>query len=86
MWRIPVLLGGVLLAASTYAQQPDTSRNPNDAYTRDTYNRPVETRTGPGNWGLLGLFGLTGLLGLRRGETIARGRDEYLNEQRRKVA
>lgn len=91
MYRIPVLIGAMLLTASTFAQQTDTSPNPNpnpDAYTRDTYNynRPVEGRTGYGNWGLLGLLGLTGLFGLRRGETIVRGRDEYLNEQRRRVA
>lgn len=87
MLRIPVLIGAMLLTASTFAQQTDTSRNPNpDAYTPDAYNRPVEGRTGNGNWGLLGLLGLTGLLGLRRGETIVRGRDEYLNEQQRRVA
>jgi MYXO-CTERM domain-containing protein len=87
MCRMPVFIGALLLTASTFAQEPDTSRIPNpDAYTRDSYNRPVEVKTGYGNWGLLGLLGLAGLLGLRRGETIARGRNEYLNEQRPKVA
>jgi hypothetical protein len=87
MRRIPVWVGAMLLAMCTFAQQPDATPNTNpDAYTRDTYSRPVEGRTGYGNWGLLGLLGLTGLLGLRRGETIVRSRDEYLNEQRRKVA
>jgi MYXO-CTERM domain-containing protein len=89
MCRMSVLIGTMLLATSVFAQEPDTSRTTNpDAYTRDTYTRPVEGRTGSGygNWGLLGLLGLTGLLGLRRGETIVRGRDEYLNEQRRRVA
>lgn len=93
MWRIPVLIGAMLLTVSAFAQTPDTSRYPN-ADTRDTYNRPVEGRTGYpvegrtgyGDWGLLGLLGLTGLLGLRRRETIVRGREEYLNEQRRRVA
>lgn len=87
MFRVPLLIGAALLAASAFGQQQDTSRNPNpDAYTRDTYSRPTEVRTDYGNWGLLGLLGLTGLFGLRRRETIVRGRDEYLNEQRRRVA
>jgi MYXO-CTERM domain-containing protein len=86
MCRAPVLIGVALLTASAFGQQPDTSQNPNpDAYTRDTYGRPVDVRTDYGNWGLLGLLGLTGLFGLRRRETIVRG-DEYLNEQRRRVA
>jgi MYXO-CTERM domain-containing protein len=86
MCRAPVLIGAVLLTASTFGQQPDTSRIPNpDAYTRDSYNRP-EVTTGYGNWGLLGLLGLTGLFGLRRRETMVRGRGEYLNEQGRRVA
>ena len=87
MRKASVLIGTVLLTASAFGQQPDTSRNPNpDAYTRDAYGRPVEVGTGYGNWGLLGLLGLSGLLGLRRRETIVRGRDEYLDEQRRRVA
>jgi MYXO-CTERM domain-containing protein len=85
MFRVPVLIGAMLLTASAFAQQPDTSQNPNPyGSTQDTYNRPMEVRTGPGNWGLLGLLGLAGLLGLRRGETVRR--DEYLDEQRRRVA
>ena len=87
MCRVPLLIGAMLLTASAFGQQPDTIRNPNaDTYTRDTYGRPAEVRTDYGNWGLLGLLGLTGLLGLRRRETIVRGRDEYLDEQRRRVA
>ena len=87
MRRVPLFIGAILLTASTFAQEPNTTRNPNpDTNTRDYYNRPVEVGTGYGNWGLLGLLGLTGLLGLRRRETIVRGRDEYLNEQRRRVA
>jgi MYXO-CTERM domain-containing protein len=88
MCRVPLVLGAALLTASAFGQQqPDTTRNLNpDAYNRDAYNRPTEVRTDYGNWGLLGLLGLTGLLGLRRRETIVRGRDEYLNEQRRRVA
>jgi MYXO-CTERM domain-containing protein len=87
MCRVPVFIGALLLTASTFAQQPDTSQIPNpDTYNQNAYNRPAEVRTGYGNWGLLGLLGLAGLLGLRRGETVARGRDEYLDEQRRRVA
>lgn len=97
MFRIPVLIGAMLLATGAFAQQPDTSPNTNpNAYTPDTYSRPMEGRAGYGNagygnsgyglWGLLGLLGLSGLLGLRRSETIVRGRDEYLDEQRRRVA
>jgi len=87
MCRVPLLIGAALLTVSAFGQQPDTSRYPSpDAYTRDTYSRPTEARTDYGNWGLLGLLGLTGLLGLRRREPIVRGREEYLNEQRRRVA
>ena len=94
MRRMPLFIGAMLLTASSFAQEPNTTVNPTpDTSTRDYYNRPVEGRTGYnygntnyGNWGLLGLLGLTGLLGLRRRETIVRGRDEYLNDQRRRVA
>jgi len=93
MRRVPLFIGAMLLTASSFAQEPNTTGNPSpDTSTRDYYNRPVEGRTGYGNytnygnWGLLGLLGLTGLLGLRRRETIVRGRDEYLNDQRRRVA
>jgi len=88
MCRMPMFIGAILLTASAFAQQqPDTNQNPNpDAYTPNTYNRPVEVRTGYGNWGLLGLLGLTGLLGRGRRETIVRGRDEYVNEPGRRVA
>jgi MYXO-CTERM domain-containing protein len=89
MNRAHVLIGVLLLTASGFAQQPGTTRNPSlnpDAYTRDTYNRPVQYRTGSGNWGLLGLFGLLGLSGLRRRDTMVRGRDEFISEQRRRVA
>ena len=82
MHRIYVLTGVVLLTASSFAQQPQ-SPSP-DTYTREPYNRPVERTSGTGNWGLLGLLGLTGLLGLRRRGAI--GRDEYVTDQRRKVA
>ena len=85
MKRAPYLLGALLLAVAGFAQQPDTARNP-DTYTRDTYNRPVETTSGYGNWGLLGLLGLTGLFGARRRETIVHTRDEYTAEQRRKAS
>ena len=81
MHRIYVLTGVVLLTASSFAQQPQNT-NP-DTYTREPYNRPVERTAGTGNWGLLGLLGLTGLLGFRR---RAIGRDEYITDQRRKVA
>ena len=91
---VPLFIGAMLLTASSFAQEPNTTVNPNpDTSTRDYYNRPVEGRAGYGNygnnygnWGLLGLLGLTGLLGLRRRETIVRGRDENLNDQRRRVA
>jgi MYXO-CTERM domain-containing protein len=87
MNRIHPLIGILLLTTASYAQQPDTTRNPNsDAYNRDTYNRPVEYTSGSGNWGLLGLFGLAGLLGLRRRETIIRSRDEFSTEQRRRAS
>ena len=86
MYRVH-LLAGVLLAVSGFAQQPDTSRNPNpDAYSRNTYNQPVEVTHGSGNWGLLGLLGLTGLFARRRRDTIGRDRDEYVREQGRRVA
>jgi len=82
MHRIHVLTGVLLLTASSFAQQP---QNPNpDTYTQGPYNRPVERTSGTGNWGLLGLLGLTGLLGLRRRGII--DRDEYVTNQRRKVA
>jgi MYXO-CTERM domain-containing protein len=85
MRRASLFIGAVLLTASGFAQPTDTSRVPNpDAY--NTYNRPVNVRTGPGNWGLLGLLGLAGLFGLRRGQTVIRDREDYLNEQRRRVA
>ena len=87
MCRVPLLIGAALLTVSAFGQQPDTTRNPSpDAYTRDTYGRPAEVRTDYGNWGLLGLLGLSGLFGLRRGERIIRDREDYLNEQRRRVA
>jgi hypothetical protein len=79
---VHVLNGVLLLTVSSFAQQP---QNPNpDTYTREPYNRPVERTPGTGNWGLLGLLGLSGLLGLRQRGAI--GRDEYVTDQRRKVA
>lgn len=85
-----VIIGAALFTGSMLAQPTTTSPNPNpDTFDQNTYpynNRPVEVRTGHGGWGLLGLFGLTGLLGLRRRDSIVRGQDEYLNEQRRRVA
>lgn len=88
MYRATVIIGAVLLTAPGFAQQPQTTRNPNpNAYTyNQPDNRPVEVRNGNGGWGLLGLLGLTGLLGLRRRETIVRGRDAYFDEKGRKVA
>jgi MYXO-CTERM domain-containing protein len=87
MCRAPVLIGAVLLAASAFAQQPNANPNPYpDTYNRDAYGRPVEIRTGYGNWGLLGLIGLAGLFGGRRRETIIRGREEFLNEPRNRAA
>ena len=85
MNRAPVILGVLLLTAACFAQQPDTSRNP-DTYTRDNYNRPVETGSSAGNWGLLGLLGLTGLIGARRRDTTIHTRDEYTTEQQRRRA
>ena len=85
MKRTPIILGVLLLTVAGFAQQPDTSRNP-DTYTRDNLNRPVETGPSAGNWGLLGLLGLTGLLGARRRETTVHTRDEYTTEQRRKAS
>ena len=85
MKRAPYLFGVLLLTVAGFAQQPDTSRNP-DTYTRDTYNRPVETGSSYGNWGLLGLLGLTGLFGARRRETTINTRDEYSTEQQRRRA
>jgi MYXO-CTERM domain-containing protein len=81
----------MLFAGSIFAQPTPTTPSPNptpDTYDtyNNPYNRPVEVRTGHGGWGLLGLLGLTGLLGLRKRDTIVRGQDEYLNEQRRRVA
>ena len=93
MYRAHVLIGVLLVAASTgfAQQQPDRSLNPDaSTYTRDTYSRPVETSSGRGNWGLLGLLGLAGLLGRRRSEqtTVLRDRDEFTNvtEQRRRAS
>jgi MYXO-CTERM domain-containing protein len=90
MCRASVTIGVVLLAASAFAQQSGTTQNANpNTYPQNTYNQPytpVEVRHGNGGWGLLGLFGLAGLLGLRRREAIVRGRDEYVGEQRRRVA
>ena len=85
MHRTRAFLGALLLVAPIFAQQPNTTQNPN-TYTRDTYNRPVERTSGTGNWGLLGLLGLTGLLGHRRRETIVHGRDEYVGGQWRKAS
>jgi MYXO-CTERM domain-containing protein len=82
MHRIHVLIGILILAASSFAQQPQNSSP--DTYTREPYTGPVERTSGRGNWGLLGLFGLSGLLGLRRRRTV--GLDEYGTEPRRKVA
>ena len=84
MHRIHVLTGILILAASSFAQQPQNPNPSPDTYTREPYTRPVERTSGGGNWGLLGLFGLSGLLGLRRRRTV--GLDEYGTEPRRKVA
>lgn len=82
-----VIIGATLFIGSIFAQPTTPSPNPNpDTYDQNTYNRPIEVRTGRGGWGLLGLFGLCGLFGLRKRETIVRGQDEYLNDQRRRVA
>jgi MYXO-CTERM domain-containing protein len=87
MKRVLFPIGILLLTAVGFAQQPDTSRNPtSDTYTRDNYNRPVESRSSYGNWGLLGLIGLTGLLGGRRRETTVHTRDEFSTEQRRRAS
>ena len=87
MYRANLLAGVLFLTAFGFAQQPDTSRNPNpDAYTRDTYNRPVEVTHGYGNWGLLGLLGLTGLFGRSRRDTVVRGREERDEYLRRKAS
>ena len=75
----------IVLTGAGFAQQPDTSRNP-DTYTRDNYNRPVESGPSYGNWGLLGLLGLTGLFGARRRETTVHTRDEFSTEQRRRAS
>jgi len=86
MHRARLIAGMFLLTVSGFAQQqPDTSQIPNPN-PPTTYNQPVEIRHGYGNWGLLGLFGLCGLFGRRRRETIVRDRDEYVTEQRRRVA
>lgn len=89
MYRVHLLAGVLLLAASGFAQQPDTIQNPTqtpapDTYSR-TYNQPIEVRHSYGNWGLLGLLGLTGLFGRSR-RTIGRDRDEYVTGERRRVA
>jgi MYXO-CTERM domain-containing protein len=87
MNRAYPLIGILLLTTASFAQQPDTRQNPNpDAYNRDTYNRPVGSTSGYGNWGLLGLLGLSGLLGLRRRETVIHNRDEFTTEQRRRAS
>jgi MYXO-CTERM domain-containing protein len=96
MSRASVFIGVVLLMmAPGFAQQPATNQNPNPNTPQNTYNQPqpyyphyntVVVRHGSGGWGLLGLIGLSGLLGLRRRETIVRSRDEYVDEQRRRVA
>jgi len=86
------IIGATLFTGSIFAQTTPVTPNPNtDTYDQNTYNnpynnRPVEARTGHGGWGLLGLFGLCGLLGMRRHGTVVRGQDEYLNDQRRRVA
>jgi hypothetical protein len=65
MCRLPVLVGAALLTVSSFAQEPETSQNPN-CYTQNTYNRPSEVMPPYGDLGLLGLLGLTGLFGLSR--------------------
>jgi MYXO-CTERM domain-containing protein len=95
MSRASVLIGVVMLLAPGFAQQPATTQNPNPNIPQNTYNQPqhyyppyntVVVRHGSGGWGLLGLLGLAGLFGLRRRETIVGSRDEYVGEQRRRVA
>jgi MYXO-CTERM domain-containing protein len=86
MHRASVIIGAVLLAAPSFAQQTTENPNPNVNNYNQPYNRPVEVRNGNGGWGLLGLLGLAGLLGLRRRETIVRGQDAYLDEKGRRVA
>jgi MYXO-CTERM domain-containing protein len=89
MCRASLIMGFVLLAAPGFTQPSATNQNANpnawNTYNH-AYNTPVEVRHGNGGWGLLGLLGLAGLLGLRRRETIVRARDEYVGEQRRRVA
>ena len=84
-----VTIGAMLLTGSIFAQTT-TSPNPNpDTYNQNpfnTYHDTTAVKTGHGGWGLLGLLGLLGLTGLRRRETIVRGRTEYSNEPRRRVA
>jgi MYXO-CTERM domain-containing protein len=85
MYRARLFAGMLLLTASCFAQEPGTAQNPNaETYPQDSYNRPVETRRGYGNWGLLGLLGLTGLFGLgRRRSTVIRDQDEIVTGQPR---
>jgi MYXO-CTERM domain-containing protein len=90
MYRARLLGGVLLLSALSFAQQTDTTLNPNNANPNlnpyNTYNRPVEVSHGHGNWGWLGLLGLAGLLGRSRRETVVRGRDEYVTGQGRRAA
>jgi MYXO-CTERM domain-containing protein len=89
MNRAYPLIGILLLTTASFAQQPDTTTpnpNPDATYNRDTYNRPVESMSRYGNWGLLGLLGLSGLFGARRRETIIHNREESSAEQRRRAS
>jgi MYXO-CTERM domain-containing protein len=83
MYLVRMLGGVLLLTAVSFGQQQGTTQVPNPY---DTYNRPVEVSHSHGNWGWLGLLGLAGLFGRSRRETIARGRDEYVTGQGRRVA
>ena len=86
-----VTLGAMLLTGSIFAQTTTSPNSNPDTYNQNTYpyntyHQTTAVKTGHGGWGLLGLLGLLGLTGLRRRETIVRGRTEYSNEPRRRVA
>jgi MYXO-CTERM domain-containing protein len=95
MKRVFPLFGSLILAVSSFAQQPDASQpnlNPAPApYGAEqqpgTINpyRPVQ-RTSGGGWGIWGLLGLLGLLGARRRGIAVSDRDTLSSDPRRRVA